>query len=111
MEQQGLRHPERLADTLAAAGRRRFVGRTAELAAFEAVLDRSEPISAIWLSALGGVGKTALMQAWADLARQAGWPVARMDGRTVRLAPQTFAAAVELAAGANGSRSDGDPLA
>jgi len=110
MEQQGLRHPERLADTLAAAGRRRFVGRTAELAAFEAVLDRSEPISAIWLSALGGVGKTALMQAWADLARQAGWLVARIDGRTVRLAPQTFAAAVELAAGANGSRSDGDRL-
>ena len=41
------------------------------MAAFEAVLDRSEPISAIWLSALGGVGKTALMQAWAELARQA----------------------------------------
>jgi hypothetical protein len=48
------------------------------------------------------------MQAWASLAQQAGWLTARVDGRTVGLAPQAFAAAVESAASANKSRSDGD---
>jgi AAA ATPase domain len=108
MEQQSPRQPERLADTLAAAGRRRFIGRSAELAAFEASLEHSEPVSVLWLSGPGGVGKTALMQAWADQAQRAGWRTVRVDGRAVGLSGQAFAAAVESAVVADRSLPQAD---
>jgi hypothetical protein len=82
MEHRGLRHPERLADTLAVAGQSTFCWASAELAAFEALLDRSEPVSVIWLSAPGGVGKTALMHAWAGLAQHAGFLIISIHAGT-----------------------------
>jgi hypothetical protein len=96
MEQQGPGQP-RLADTLDAASRRGFIGRSAELETFEALLARPDHVSVLWLSGLGGVGKTALMQACAGRARQAGWLTARVDGRTVAHSPRAFAGAVESA--------------
>jgi hypothetical protein len=83
MEQQGPGYQPQLADTLDAASRRGFIGRSAELATFEAFLERPEHVAVLWLSGLGRVGKTALMQACACRARQAGWRTARIDGRTV----------------------------
>jgi hypothetical protein len=80
----------------------------AELAAFVEVLERSQAVSALWLSGLGGVGKTALMRAWARLAEQAGWLTARVDGRTVPPAPEAFAAAVESVIGTDRSPSPAD---
>ena len=88
MEQQGPHHPTRLADALVAASRRRSVGRSNELAVFEALLGRSEPVGVLWLSGQGGVGKTALMQAWAGHAQQSGWRTVRLDGRTAPLSPR-----------------------
>ena len=97
MEQQGPGRQPQLADTLDAASRRGFIGRSAELATFEALLERPERVSVLWLSGLGGVGKTALMQACASRARLAGWRTARIDGRTVAQSPQAFADAVTTA--------------
>jgi hypothetical protein len=97
MEQQGLRNKSRLADTLDAASRREFIGRSAELAAFDGLLERPERASVLWLSGLGGVGKTALMQACARRARQAGWLTVRIDGRASAHSAQAFAGAVESA--------------
>jgi hypothetical protein len=54
--------------------------------------------SVLWLSGLGGGGKTALMRACADRARQASWRTARIDGRTVAQSPQAFADTVSSAA-------------
>src|SRR4029450_46061 len=105
MEQQGLGHQRRLADTLDAASRRGFIGRSAELATFEELLERPEPVSVLWLSGLGGVGKTALMKAWAGRARQAGWRTARIDGRAVAQSPQAFTDAVTSAGATDGSDS------
>jgi hypothetical protein len=96
MEQQGPGHQLRLADTLDAASRRGFIGRSAELETFEALLARPDHVSVLWLSGLGGVGKTALMQAYAGRAWQAGWLTARVDGRTVAHSPRAFAGAVEF---------------
>jgi hypothetical protein len=53
MEHRDPGHAERLADTLAAAGRRRFIGRAAELAALETSLTHPEPVAVLWLSGLG----------------------------------------------------------
>ena len=90
--------------TSAATGRQarrgqppRFIGRSAELETFEALLARPDHVSVLWLSGLGGVGKTALMQVCAGQARQAGWLTARVDGRTVAHSPRAFAGAVESA--------------
>jgi hypothetical protein len=105
MEQQGPGHQPRLADTLDAASRRGFIGRSAELATFEELLERPEPVSVLWLSGLGGVGKTALMKAWAGRARQAGWRTARIDGRAVAQSPQAFTDAVTSAGATDGSDS------
>jgi hypothetical protein len=97
MVQQGPGQQPRLADTLDEASRRGFIGRSAELATFEALLERSERVSVLWISGLGGVGKTALMQACAGRARQAGWRTARIDARTVAQSPQAFVDAVTAA--------------
>ncbi len=64
--------------------------------------------SVLWLSGLGGVGKTALMQAWAGRARQAGWLTARVDGRTVAHSPRAFAGAVESAVATDRSLQEVD---
>jgi hypothetical protein len=108
MEQQGPGHQPRLADTLDAASRRGFIGRSAELETFEALLARPDRVSVLWLSGLGGVGKTALMQTCAGRAKQAGWRSARIDGRTVAKSPQAFADAVTTSAATDRSRSDVD---
>ena len=108
MEQQGPGYQPQLADTLDAASRRGFIGRSAELATFEAFLERPEHVGVLWLSGLGGVGKTALMQACAGRARQAGWRTARIDGRTVAHSPQAFADAVTTAVATEKSHPDVD---
>jgi hypothetical protein len=100
MEQQGPQHRPLLADTLDAASRREFIGRSAELAAFDALLQRLERVSVLWLAGPGGVGKTALMQACAGRARDAGWLTARIDGRAVAPSPQAFAGAAEASVSA-----------
>jgi hypothetical protein len=105
VEQQGPRHSPRLAETLAEASRQRFVGRSAELAVFDELLERSQAVGVLWLSGLGGVGKTTLMRAWAGRAEQAGFLTARIDGRGVPLAPHAFATAVESAIGADRSHA------
>ena len=111
MEQQNSRLGPRLADALDAAGRRGFIGRSAELAAFDAFLERPEHVRVLWLSGLGGVGKTALMQACSRRARQAGWLTARIDGRAVTPVPQAFSGSVESAIGASTPLSELDGAA
>jgi hypothetical protein len=85
----------RLADRLAAARRRRFVGREAELALFAAALaDPEPPFALVYVHGPGGVGKTVLLGGFARLADEAGVPAVRLDGRDLDPSPPGFLAAL-----------------
>lgn len=68
---------------------RRFVGRTAELELFStwleassnqaAVSDSREAFSVLWVYGPGGIGKSTLLRAFADVARNAGYLLAQID--------------------------------
>ncbi|GGJ83948.1 hypothetical protein GCM10010123_12040 [Pilimelia anulata] len=76
-----------LADRLAGARRRGFVGRTAELAALADLLAGAGTHRILYLRGPGGVGKTTLLRRYADLARDAHRPVCWLDGRDLDAAP------------------------
>ena len=86
---------QRLADRLIAARRRRFVGRTEELARFKAALAADEPpFQLLYVYGPGGVGKTTLLAEYARLAQAAGLAVAQLDGRSLEPVPPAFTAAL-----------------
>ncbi|MGH2523278.1 MAG: hypothetical protein ACRDH2_12305 [Anaerolineales bacterium] len=90
----------RLADRLSAARRTRFVGRAGELALFRSALAADElPFQILYVFGPGGVGKTTLLNAFADLCAQAGVLLARIDARNVEPSPETFTGVLRLAMG------------
>jgi hypothetical protein len=98
----------RLADRLQAARGRRFVGRRHELELFRTMLAaRGAPCHVLLVHGPGGVGKTALLQAYAQLAASAGLGVVAIDGRAVEPSPH----GVQLALGrALGIAEAGSPI-
>lgn len=95
-------------DSLARARRRRFVGRSSELELFTATLEASEPsFTVLHVHGPGGVGKSALLRAFADRAAHTGATPALVDGREVEPSPAGFLAALAQALGPD--RGD-DPL-
>ncbi|MET7570254.1 AAA family ATPase [Streptomyces sp. NPDC005492] len=80
-----------LADRLASARLRYFVGRERELALFRrALAGEAGTPTVIVLHGPGGMGKSALLQRFAAEARGAGRPVVGVDARTVGLSPAAF---------------------
>jgi hypothetical protein len=93
---------------------RRFVGRAAELELFAArlevaaaggttweqldiptgVFDPSDLFSVLWVHGPGGIGKSTLLAAYAETARNAGFTVAQVDGGRIRPTPAGIRAAV-----------------
>lgn len=95
----------RVADRLASARRRRFVGREEEIETFRSVLQFAEPpFVALHVYGAGGVGKTTLLQEYAREAHEAGRGVVRIDGRNIEASPLGFLVAVSQALG--GGRCD-----
>ena len=93
----------RIADRLASARRRRFVGRQAEIALFRSALRSEEPaFVALHVTGAGGVGKTTLLQEYALVADEAGRQVVRIDGRNIEASPLGFLLALSHAIGADG---------
>lgn len=102
----------RLADRLSAARRRRFIGRTAELALFESALLAEElPFFILYVHGPGGLGKTSLLSQFARLAREAGTPVYSLDARNVEPTPEAFMAGLCLTMGIDPAASPADALA
>jgi energy-coupling factor transporter ATP-binding protein EcfA2 len=88
----------RLADRLKLLRQRQFVGRAAELALFERALAADEPpFALLHVYGPGGVGKTTLLKAFAQLAEQHGARVISVDAREAEATPEGFLAAVHRA--------------
>jgi hypothetical protein len=105
----GASRPGTVAERLRQARRRRFIGRAGELELFRAALEGPEPpFTVLHVHGPGGVGKTALLQAFAEAAVGAGRVAVALDGRELEPSPLGFLAALGLALGAPGHD---DPLA
>ncbi|MCL6650544.1 MAG: ATP-binding protein, partial [Chloroflexi bacterium] len=98
----------RVAQRLEQARQRRFVGRRGELELFRAALREEEPpFNLLFVYGPGGIGKTALLQAFQHLASEAGRPTVYLDGHDVQPSPHGFTIAL---AQALGLPEDLDPL-
>jgi len=91
------RPPTTLGDVLAARRRRRLVGRSAEIELVRAAVDDAgdSPLFVLHLHGPGGVGKTTLLDAFADVGVEAGATVVRLDGRDVDPSPVGVAEALD----------------
>lgn len=75
-------------EQLGRARRRRFVGRRAEMELFAAALGAVEPpFTVLYVYGPGGVGKTALLHGFADVAWAAGAVPVRLDARHCEPSP------------------------
>jgi len=94
------RHPDvvnngRIADRLASARQRRFIGREPEVEAFRAALLADEPPFVVWhITGPGGIGKTTLIQEFARVAGEAGRGAVIVDGRNIEPTATGFLAAL-----------------
>lgn len=96
----------RLADRLATARRRRFVGREAELELFRsAFLATEPPFAVLHIYGPGGVGKTTLLREYARIAAESGYSVALLD-RNFDPSPPGFLLALRRALGLEDSSAD-----
>jgi hypothetical protein len=80
--------PDSIGDVLDARRRRRLVGRRAELELFRSAV-ASDPAgpAVLYLHGPGGIGKTSLLTAFAEVALSHGAAVARLDARNLAASP------------------------
>jgi hypothetical protein len=81
----------RLADRLAAARRRQFVGRAAEQILFQSTLTAAElPFYVLYIFGPGGIGKTSLLREFIYLCQQHQIPATYLDARDIEPSPESF---------------------
>ena len=86
-----------LGDLLAARRRRRFVGRTSEVELFRVALESPEPpFLLLYLHGPPGIGKTTLLDVYAEIAAEVGASVVRLDGRDLVPSPQAVLQALDV---------------
>ena len=93
-----------MADRLRARDAERFIGRTAELAAFDELFVEDAPASVVHLHGPGGIGKSALLRQVERLGARRGWSPLRIDGRELPPVPGALEDILEAA------RSERRPL-
>jgi hypothetical protein len=88
-----------LGDLLASRRRRRFVGRTSEVELFRVALESPEPqFLLLYIHGPPGIGKTSLLDVYAEVAVEAGASVVRLDGRDLVPSPQAVLQALGVPA-------------
>ncbi|HTJ60106.1 MAG TPA: winged helix-turn-helix domain-containing protein [Candidatus Saccharimonadales bacterium] len=87
--------------------RRTFVGRDAELAALNGILEDDGPLVA-FVHGLAGIGKSTLLMAFIERARGRGARIIQIDSGIIEPTERGFLAAVRQAIG---SPADADPVA
>ena len=87
---EGEQRAGRLEGRLQAARHRAFVGRKAELAVFDEALGNGGRV--LFVHGPGGVGKSALLIRFCELAKEAGRHVTLLDGRLMDPSPAAFMA-------------------
>src|SRR5262245_55975051 len=101
----------RLGDRLAIAARRRLCGRQRELSLFrKALVGGSAPFSVFYFYGLGGVGKSALLDACARHAADEGVMTVQVDGRNLEASPTGFLRAVAEALGVDDAETTLDRI-
>jgi hypothetical protein len=91
-----MRSTATLGDLLASRRRRRFVGRTSEVELFRVALESTEPpFLVLGIHGPPGIGKTRLLDVYAELATEAGATVVRLDGRDLVPTPPAVLQALE----------------
>jgi hypothetical protein len=84
-----------VADRMRAERRARFVGRAGELELIVSALHEEQPpFSVLFMHGPGGVGKTALLMAIADVCELHGVPATRLDLRMIDPSPDAFTGAL-----------------
>jgi hypothetical protein len=101
----------RLADRLAAARRRHFVGRSAELELFRSACRARElPFALLYIFGPGGIGKTTVLRELARVGKSERLAVAALDGRAISPAPHDFLLALRRSLGIGEQDSPIDAL-
>ena len=98
-----------LGDLLASRRRRRFVGRASEVELFRVALESPEPqFLLLYLHGPPGIGKTSLLDVFAEIAAEVGASVVRLDRRDLMPSPQAVLQALEVL-GARGGQHNRRP--
>jgi energy-coupling factor transporter ATP-binding protein EcfA2 len=96
----GMSSGDTLGDLLASRRRRRFVGRTSEVELFRVALESPEPqFVLLYIHGPPGIGKTTLLDVYAEIAAEAGASVLRLDGRDLVPSPQAVLQDLGMAEG------------
>ncbi len=104
--------PSTMASALDAARVRAFVGRDADLAAFESALTGPGPHRLLFVHGPGGIGKTTLAHQFRIRAGQANRAVVELNARDIDCSPEGFRSAFRIACQQQvvGRQQDAEPM-